>query len=101
MAAEASFVVTPVLCISTAQAGTLDEEVRLGLIELYRSSNGLIERAVEIIKDPSSKERFKEKSKQIINNKTDVTGFLVWFVENFPTSFVDVKKKPELQSNFR
>lgn len=101
MAAEAAFVGTPVLCISTAQAGTLDEEVRLGLIELYRTSNGLIDRAVELLKDPLSKEKFKEKSKEIINNKTDVTGFLVWFVENFPTSFVDIKKKPELQSNFR
>lgn len=101
MAAEAAFIGTPVLCISTAQAGTLDEEVRLGLIELYRNSNGLIERAIEIMKDPEFKEKFKEKSKTIINNKTDITGFLVWFVENFPTSFAEIKKNPELESNFR
>ena len=101
MAAEAAFVGTPVLCISTAQAGTLDEEVRLGLIELFRTNDGLVKRAVEIMKDPVSKEKFKEKSKEIINTKTDVTGFLVWFVENFPSSFVDIKKKPELQSNFK
>lgn len=101
MAAEAAFVGTPVLCISTAQAGTLDEEVRLGLIELYRNSNGLIERAVEIMKDPQFKEQFKEKSKNIIKNKTDITGFLVWFVENFPTSFAEIKKNPELESKFR
>ena len=101
MAAEAAFVGTPVLCISTAQAGTLDEEVRLGLIELYRSSDGLIERAIEIMKDEGFKEKFKEKSRNIIINKTDITGFLVWFVENFPTSFAEIKKNPGLESKFR
>ncbi|HET8963616.1 MAG TPA: hypothetical protein VFM99_06950, partial [Chitinophagales bacterium] len=101
MAAEAAFVGTPVLCISTAQAGTLDEEVRIGLIELFRNSNGLIERAVDILKMPDSKQRFKEKSQKIINTKTDVTALLVWFVENYPGSLVDIKKKPEIQLNFK
>ncbi|HSH65742.1 MAG TPA: DUF354 domain-containing protein [Bacteroidia bacterium] len=101
MAAEAAFVGTPVLCISTAQAGTLDEEVKLGLIELFRTSDGLIERAVDIIKDPTSKEKFKKKSEEIVNKKTDITGLLVWFVENYPNSLVDIKKKPEIQSNFK
>jgi predicted glycosyltransferase len=101
MAAEAAFIGTPVLCISTAQAGTLDEEVKLGLIELYRTSNGLIERAVELIKDTSSKEKFSIKSREIIKNKTDVTALLVWFVENYPNSFENIKKNPELESNFK
>jgi predicted glycosyltransferase len=101
MAAESAFVGTPVLCISTAQAGTLDEEVNLGLIELYRNSKGLIERAVELIKDRGSKEKFANKSKEIINQKTDVTAFLVWFVENYPNSFENIKKNPELESNFK
>jgi predicted glycosyltransferase len=101
MAAESAFVGTPVLCISTAQAGTLDEEVKLGLIELYRNSDGLIERAIELIKDTRSKEKFAARSKEIINNKTDVTAFLVWFVENYPNSLENIKKNPELESNFK
>jgi predicted glycosyltransferase len=101
MAAESAFVGTPVLCISTAQAGTLDEEVKLGLIELYRNSDGLIERAIELIKDTQSKEKFATRSKEIINNKTDVTAFLVWFVENYPNSLENIKKNPELESNFK
>ena len=87
MAAEASFLGTPAICISTAQAGTLDEEVKLGLIELFRTSAGLMERAIEIIKDGSYKETFKVKSNLIVKEKTDLTNFIVAYVEHFPVSF--------------
>lgn len=86
MAAEASFLGTPAICISTAQAGTLDEEVRLGLIELYRDSEGLLERAIEIVKDDEFKTRFKARSKEILQNKTDVTALMVSFMEQYPQS---------------
>ena len=101
MAAEASFLGTPTICISTAQAGTLDEEVRLGLIELYRNTNGLISRAIEIMKDETYKEVFKRKSREIVKDKIDVTAFMVWFIENFPNSFAIMKKIPEHQLNFK
>lgn len=101
MAAEASFLGTPAICISTAQAGTLDEEVKLGLIELYRTTEGLINRAVEIVKNENYKETFKLKSKEIIKNKIDVTAFMIWFIENFPTSFAIMKKNPEHQLSFK
>lgn len=87
MAAEASFLGTPAICISTAKAGTLDEQVHLGLIELYRTTTGVIERAVELAKDIEYKTLFKSKSKEIITSKIDLTAFMVWFVENFPNSF--------------
>lgn len=101
MAAEASFLGTPAVCISTALAGTLDEEVRLGLIELYRNSDGIIERAVEIVRDSNYKEQFKAKSRAIIKDKIDVTAFMVWFIENYPGSFETMKKNPEYQQHFK
>ncbi len=101
MAAEAAFLGTPALCISTAKAGTLDEEVRLGLIELFRTNEGLIERAIEIVKDNTFKDAFKLKSKAIVKDKIDVTAFMVWFVENFPNSYITMKKNPQYQSVFK
>lgn len=101
MAAEASFLGTPAVCISTALAGTLDEEVRLGLIELFRTSDGIIERIMEIMKDPEFKQRFKNKSKEIIKDKIDVTAFMVWFIENYPSSFELMRKNPDHQLSFK
>jgi predicted glycosyltransferase len=86
MSAEAAFIGTPTICITTANAGTLDEEVRLGLIELYRTSDGIIERAVEILKNETFKEAFKLKSTQITKSKVDLTAFLIWFTQNYPQS---------------
>ena len=101
MAAEAAFLGTPSVCISTALAGTLDEEVRLGLIELFRTSDGIIQRSLEIVKDPQYKEKFKAKSKEIIKNKIDVTAFMVWFIENYSESFDIMKKNPNYQLTFK
>lgn len=101
MAAEAAFLGTPSVCISTALAGTLDEEVRLGLIELFRNSDGIIERAVEIVRDAQYKELFIKKSREIIKDKIDVTAFMVWFIENYPASFEIMKKDPDHQLNFK
>jgi predicted glycosyltransferase len=101
MAAEAAFLGTPSVCISTAMAGTLDEEVKLGLIELFRTSDGILERVLEIIKDPEFKQRFKAKSREIIKDKIDVTAFMVWFIENYPDSFNTMKKNPDHQLSFK
>lgn len=95
MAAESAFLGTPAICISTAQAGTLDEEVKLGLIELYRTSDGILERAVEILQNETFKEAFKLKSTQITKSKVDLTEFLVWFVKNYPES----SKQIQIDSN--
>jgi len=86
MAAECAFAGTPTVCISTAKAGTLDEEVRLGLIELFREETGLLDRVMEMINDRDYKNKFSQKSKEMVEGLIDVTGFMVWFVEHFPGS---------------
>jgi predicted glycosyltransferase len=101
MAAEAAFIGTPTLCYSAASAGTLNEEVRLGLIEIFRKPKGLLERALEILKDKNYKAEFQIKSNEIIKTKVDLTSFLVWFVENYPESFAKMKKDPSFQNSFK
>ena len=76
MAAEAAFLGTPAICISTAKAGTLDEEVRLGLIELYRNPNGLTNRAVKLFKDIGYKEQFKAQLNRVLADLIDPTAFM-------------------------
>ncbi|HEV7230305.1 MAG TPA: DUF354 domain-containing protein [Bacteroidia bacterium] len=101
MSAESAFLGTPTLCISTAQAGTLDEEVRLGLIELFRTSAGVIPRAIEMVKDPKYKDQFKRKSAETVKQLVDVTGLMVWFVENYPLSAAELRKNPDYQLTFK
>ncbi len=101
MSAESAFLGTPTICISTARAGTLDEEVKLGLIELFRTSEGVIERAIEIVKNPAIKPAFRLKSATVVKELIDVTAFMTWFVENYPESSNELKRNPSYQLNFK
>jgi predicted glycosyltransferase len=113
MSAEAAFLGTPSICVSVATAGTLDEEVRLKLIELFRTTEGVINRALEIIRDEKYKERFQAFSGKLVQEKVDVTALMTWAIENYPGSigilkansrFLDVFKEPDslsLSSNLR
>ncbi len=101
MAAEASFLGTPTICISTAEAGTLDEEVRLGLIELYRTKEGLAERAIKIIKDDQFKNSFKLKALNTVRKLVDLTALMVWLVSNYPNSIKQAKSTKNYQDQFK
>jgi predicted glycosyltransferase len=101
MSAESAFLGTPTLCISTAQAGTLDEEVRLGLIELFRTSEGVIPRAIEMVKDPEFRNKFRLQSAETVKQLIDVTALMVWFVENYPSSADELRKNPDHALTFK
>jgi len=100
MSAESAFAGTPTLCISTALAGTLDEEVRLGLIELFRTSDGVIDRAIALLETPDYKKTFGQKSAVIVNGLCDLTALMIWFVENYPKSAEEFRANPDIQRRF-
>lgn len=101
MAAEAAFLGTPAICISTAKAGTLDEEVKLGMIELYRDPSGLTDRAITLFKDIGYKDEFKVRLNKVLDGLIDPTAFMVWFVENYPKSVMMMKENPDFQNSFK
>jgi predicted glycosyltransferase len=101
MSAEAAFLGTPSICVSMATAGTLDEEVRLKLIELHRTTEGVIDRALEIIQDKTYKERFQAFSARIVQEKVDVTALMTWVIENYPGSVSILKNNPRFLDVFK
>lgn len=44
---------------------------------------------------------FKDRQKQMITDKIDVTAFFVWFIENYPESIKIIKENPEYQYRFK
>ncbi|MDT8309491.1 MAG: hypothetical protein RQ866_08155, partial [Bacteroidales bacterium] len=43
---------------------------------------------------------FQKRRKAMLKDKIDVTAFMVWFIENYPVSFQEIKKNPEFQNQF-
>jgi len=102
MASESAMLGTPAIYINSLTAGTLKEQEKYGLLFEYRNSEGLLDKALQLLDDPDLKSKFRAKQQKMLSEKIDVTAFMVWFVENYPNSAKQMKTNSlEIQNKFR
>ncbi len=99
-ASEAAVLGTPSLYVSSL-AGTMGNFIELegtyGLLYSFTDGDAALSKAIEILEDPESKEKWRTKRDRLLADKIDVTAFMVWFVENYPRSITEMKEHPEAQ----
>jgi hypothetical protein len=100
-ASECAMLGTPAIYVNSLSAGTLEEQERLGLLLGFRNSEGVLEKALEILNTPDFKARNRNRRDNMLKQIIDVTAFMVWFVENYPASVRIMKENPEYQERFR
>ena len=96
MAWEAAVLGTPTItCGSFAgQMGNLTElEQKYGLLYTFREPDQASGKALELIQQDDVKEKWAEKRNRLLQDKIDVTDFMVWFIENYPHSFEECRRK--------
>ena len=49
----------------------------------------------EILSTPNLKQKLQKRRQRMLEDKIDVTAFLIWFVENYPDSSIIMKENPE------
>ena len=64
-------------------------------------SERLFDKIDELLTFPDLEMEFQRRREQMLNDKIDVTAFLIWFIENFPKSVEVMKENPEYQERFR
>jgi len=101
MASECAMVGTPAIYINTITAGTIEEQVKYGLIFHFKTTENLMNKINELMCEPKLKEVFKTRQLIMLNEKIDVTAFLVRFIENYPTSASIMKENPNYQYTFK
>jgi uncharacterized protein len=101
MASECAMLGTPAIYVNSLDAGTLQEQAKYGLIYSFRSTEGVLEKALEIIQDESIKHKHKLLQQKMLADKIDTTAFIVWFIENYPESVKKMKENPDFQNNFK
>jgi len=106
MASECAVLGTHAIFCDFAGRGYTDEEERdYGLVYNFKldesSQERSIEKAVELLQDPGLKEKGREKQKRLLNDKIDVTAFMVWFIENYPKSIAITKDRAQFLELFR
>jgi predicted glycosyltransferase len=101
LAAEAGFLGIPTIYINPQQTCNNKELEENGCVFNFKNGNGVLEKAKDIISDLNIKTIIEINSSKLVNNKIDLTLFMVWFIENYPKSFQFMKENPEYQDNFK
>ncbi len=108
MAEEATMLGVPAIYLTehgTIYTNHLEKEY--GLCQNFGESDAdqqaAIARAVEILKTDKKEQHQKNQAilQRLLDEHIDVTAFLVWFVENYPTSHQEMLKNPNIQYNFK
>lgn len=106
MPAEASVLGIPsIINHNTVSLYLKELEEKYGLCYNYTESledqQKAIEKGIEILKTENIKEEWLAKRDKMLEDKIDVTAFLVWFIENYPSSAKIIKENPDYQYNFK
>lgn len=101
MASESVMLGTPTIFVNSLETGYTNKQRKEGLLFQYNSSEGVLEKSLDLIHDKSTKEEYIEKSKNAFKNYINVPDFIVWFIENYPNSQAVIKDNPDYQFNFK
>jgi uncharacterized protein len=104
-ASECAMLGTHAIYVNTLKAGTITEqEDRYHLVSDFSrrtcTDESVIEEAVCLLDNNNLKREGKEKRGRILAEKLDVTAFMVWFIENYPSSAIEIKQDPMIQNRF-
>ena len=101
IASECAMLGTPAIYVNSLTAGTIEEQERYGLLYSFRNSNGVLEKALELINTHELEQEWQKRRQKMLSDKIDVTAFMVWFIENYPESVRIMKENPvETQKRF-
>ncbi|MFZ6033686.1 MAG: DUF354 domain-containing protein [Melioribacter sp.] len=100
-ASECIMMGVPAIYVNKLDAGTLQDQIKYGLIINKFNENEITNIAKSILSDKSIKEKYNKYKSMLYEEKIDVTTFMEWFVENYPESFKILKKNPNYQYNFK
>jgi hypothetical protein len=106
MAVEASILGTPSVRISefSGRISVLEELENKYQLTFGFNPERILSAMHEIDKlllMPARKDEFRIRRDRMLADKIEVTGFLIWFIENFPGSALTLFKNPDYQQKFK
>jgi hypothetical protein len=87
MASEAAILGTPSILVNTMTTGyIIEQREKYHVTYQYSGGTQAIQKALELVASDQSKAQQREKVNRMLNDKIDVTAWMVDFVENYPSS---------------
>lgn len=101
-AAESAVLGIPTIYLSSRALGYCNElEEKYNLLFNFRTVNGVLEKALQLIDSPNVKEEWQKHRGKMLDDKIDLNTFMVWFLENYPQSQGTMIENPNFQDKFR
>ena len=72
---------------------------KYGLVNNFRSFEGVLPKIEEILTNFNYKKIYSERQRVMLKNKIDVTSFILWFIENYPNSAQTMSANPDHQNS--
>ncbi|CAG0999466.1 hypothetical protein METP3_03196 [Methanosarcinales archaeon] len=106
MATEGAILGTPTIRCNTFagnkdMSNFIELEQKYNLIFNYSNPDKAINKAIELIQKQNLKEEWKIKKEKLLKDKIDINAFMIRFIENYPQSFEEIKRNPEIQNMFK
>ena len=106
VASEACCLGVPAIYLdNTGRCYTQEEEEKYGLIfnftESAEDQERSIQKGIELLSTPGIREEWQKRRDRMLDDKIDITAFLVWFVENWPESMKIMQENPNYQYRFK
>jgi uncharacterized protein len=101
LASEAGVLGIPSIYVNSLVSYYNEDQEKYGLVFNFRNGNGVLEKVKEILNIPTIKEEWQKRRKKMLEDKIDVTAFMIWFIENYPKSVEIMNVNPDYQYNFK
>ena len=100
-ASECAVLGTHAIYVNTLRLGYTDEEEEnYNLVYNFSAGKTMekqaFDKALELLENNNLREEGKRKREKLLNDKIDVTAFMVWFIENYPESFKEMKENQRI-----
>ena len=101
MASEAACLGIPSVYVNSLDAGVFHDEEAYGLLHSFRTSDGALEKAVEILANPESKKETQHQLQKFLSEKINTLKLMEWFLEKYPESLNILQNNPDYQYKFK
>ena len=100
-ASECAVLGTHAIYVNTLRLGYTDEEEeKYNLVYNFSDEKTMekqaFDKALELLENNNLREEGKRKREKLLKDKIDVTAFMVWFIENYPESFKEMKENQRI-----
>ena len=100
-ASECAVLGTHAIFVNTLRLGYTDEEEeKYNLVYNFSDEKTMekqaFDKALELLENNNLREEGKRKREKLLNDKIDVTAFMVKFIENYPESFKEMKENQRI-----